>query len=342
VALACDCLLAQAAKPERVIATWFGITNHFYQVGDISFMQDGAVSGLGGDLSPDASVALVWRALAAGGATAPEAIFVGHDHGDHSQDVVRWAQTFPEATVYGPMSMCAKLIEVGLGARCEGWRPDNTDGTTVIRLGEYVEIRPFRWLHSSHNLCVERDRPDTPTFAYLISVDASDGRINILSHDSGTSVGLTHEIVDDAGVWTAPFESLTNAMKNADVERLDLWQGGSENRLLRQARLVVPLARPVAFQPQHWADRDHVLSEGIGWNYFPGRSFEAYLSDHDVAMLVQDNFFAGVEVRPGEIRVHSTAETRAVMGLPSSGPGPREVVSHPRLADLPSGECPGD
>lgn len=331
-------------RPDNVAATWFGVTNHHYQIGDVSFIQDGAVSLYVGDsMNATAAVDKTWTALAKGGATTPSHIFVGHDHGDHSVDTAVWARKFPNARIVGPKSQCDSLAQAGVRNECLSLTPEMANGRYVIKLGEHVTIRPVRWLHANHSGCGlgSAAQAATPTYGFLIRTDTKGGVVAVYANDSGTGDNLTVPVVDAAsGTYGAPLTNLASAMQDAGVSRLDLWQGGSETRVLKQARYIVPLWHPKAFQPQHWAERN--MLQGIPYDWFPGPTFTKYLADNNVAVVKQQNYFDAIVVDATSTRRQSNPAVKAEWGLPADGTGPGPVGTHPRLATIPSGECPTD
>jgi hypothetical protein len=331
-------------KPDNLVATWFGVTNHHYQIGDVSFVQDGQVSNyVGGTMDAQAAVNLVWDALAKGGATPPTHIFIGHDHtADHSRDIPQWINRFPEVKVYAPLSTCSRLANQGIPNECTALTPDKADGRYTIELGEHVQVRPVRWRHSNHSGCVTNVNT-TPTYGFLISANTKSGLVTVYSNDSGSGTPdlLTTPVMDlETGTYLPPMEALGNAMQGAGAPYMDLWQGGSETRVIRQARHVVPAFKPKAYQPQHWAERN--LLEGIPYYFFPGPTFAQYLADNNVDMLMQENYLDAVVVDTASTRRHPNPEVKAHLGLPANGPGPGPVGPHPRLVTVPSGECLGD
>lgn len=327
-------------RPENLKATWFGVTNHHYQVGDVSFIQDGQVSNYMDGLTPAQAVDKTWAALAKGGAKPPTHIFIGHDHtADHSRDTPVWLAKFPQIKVIAPKTQCDRLVELGIKNECTTLTPAMSDGKFVIKMGDNVEIRPVKWTHSNHNVCVTTTNT-FPTWGYLIRVDTNRGPITVFSHDSGSGDGLDKSAVEETGTYLAPLTSLANAMQGAGATRIDLWQGGSETRVLKQARQVVPLFKPKAFQPQHWAERN--MLQGIPYDWFPGATFTKYLADNAVNVVKQQNYFDAVVVDVDGTRRLANPAVKAEIGLPADGTGPGTVGSHPRLVALPSGECPGD
>lgn len=332
-------------RPDDIRITWFGITNHQYQIGDLSFFQDGSVSRNAGTLTPDEAVDKTWNALKAGGAGEPSYIFIGHDHTpDHSTDSLRWAARFPKAKFIAAKSQCDRFVANNMTVDCLSLTPEMSNGKYVIKLNEFVEVRPVRWLHTNTSFCSPGNSGNFPTWGFLIKVDTKAGIKSIFSNDSGTGDNLQKEVVDDDGVnWGAPLTNLVQAMDDAGLETLDLWQGGPETRLIRQARFIVPLWKPKAFQPQHWADRDDIFG-GIPFEYVAGPTYTKYLADNKVDLLVQQNYFDALVIDKEGIRRLPNPETKMAAGLPADGPGPKPLVPNPRLAQSPNGdgECPGD
>jgi hypothetical protein len=53
------------------------------------------------------------------------------------------------------------------------------------------------------------------------------------------------------------------------------------------SRHVVPAFKPKAYQPRHWAERN--LLQGVPYYFFPGPTFEQYLADNNVKVVMQEN-----------------------------------------------------
>jgi hypothetical protein len=329
-------------RPVGPVSTWFGITNLHYQIGDLSFIQDGAVSGTytGRTLTAEQAVDKVWSALAKGGASVPAYMFIGHDHGDHSQDTAVWAAKFPDMKIIAANTQCASLATKGIRNSCTSWAPSNTDGNYAMQLGEYVTIRPVKWKHADHSGCVTTNTL-FPTVGLLITTETRKGRVHIWVHDSGSGNNLNQNVTEAGlGTFLNPIDSLTNAMRNAGATRIDLWQGGSETRVIKQAKWIVPRWHPKVFQPQHWAEQN--MLAGIPYDYYPGPAFSSYLSTNGVAVLKQQNYLDAVMVTPSGTKRIDNAAAKAEMGLPATGSGPGPVGPHPRLATQPNGQCDED
>src|SRR5687767_1827005 len=131
-------VIAADKKIDSVRMTWYGITNWHYQIGDVGVILDG--ESVNGALSA-ASVAKQLNAIRKKGTV--DYVIVGHEHGDHSNQVPEIAKQ-TSARIYAPSRVCTRVVAAGVDpSRCV-----SLDGGETIKISEVAEIRVVRWVHS--------------------------------------------------------------------------------------------------------------------------------------------------------------------------------------------------
>ena len=85
--------------------------------------------------------------------------------------------------------------------------------------------------------------------AYLFVIDTPRGPLSLFFQDSAGAVDLAAPVVVDGHDYGAPIENLRHALREAGLDRVDLWigTGGAE-----VAALVLPVLKPAAYMPVHW------------------------------------------------------------------------------------------
>jgi hypothetical protein len=84
---------------------------------------------------------------------------------------------------------------------------------------------------------------------FLFTVDGAQGRFSWFYQNSASAVDLQESIIVDGKNYGAPLENLKAAMKDADLQSVDLWIGTGGAPV---AKLVLPVIKPKAFLPIHW------------------------------------------------------------------------------------------
>jgi hypothetical protein len=149
-------------------------------------------------------------------------------------------------------------------------------GGERIELGEGVTMRVVRWNHSGdpavnpgqHNprelAAVPTRDPSTGGLrpglvedfpnggggrAYLFTMNTPNGRLSWFFQNSASPVDLHLPIVVDGVSYGAPIDNLRAAMRDADIQSVDLWIGTGS---VPVAALLLPILKPKAFLPVHW------------------------------------------------------------------------------------------
>ncbi|WP_243724509.1 MBL fold metallo-hydrolase [Pigmentiphaga sp. D-2] len=341
-----------AKAPEKVLMTWFGITNWHYQIGDKGVLLDGEVVNGGRSPNVDA-VTKAHKALTEvkDQPRSIDVILLGHIHPDHSIQIPEWAKQTGK-TVYGPPAICNAITSYGLPAeQCVGLK-----GGEVIKLDEFSEIHAVRWNHSVSCGAFSNGVTGPETFGFLFVVQTRSGKkVNWYVSDSGAGgpdltaprvVTTTENGVQKTITYGSPIANLTEAMKKAGVTALDVWQGGPESRMVYQARTVVPLYGVKLFMPHHLNARaaqrqGFSLEYGMHYAYSEDDQpkLKEFLSTVGVPQVWPTNYFDAWTFDADGVKVASNAEMKAVYGLPATGPGPGTQYPNPRAGDL---ECDYD
>jgi L-ascorbate metabolism protein UlaG (beta-lactamase superfamily) len=139
-----------ALRPDRVILSWFGVTNFAAAIGGHVVLLDGWVPR--GEFSgyvPSSPAELA--------TLKPEFIFTGHGHFDHMADAAEIITLSPSTTLVGTPEHCAQVREQAMGAmvRCldavpEGSAPGTEDMNLSARLGwSDVHVSVIKHIHSA-------------------------------------------------------------------------------------------------------------------------------------------------------------------------------------------------
>ncbi len=317
VLFCCMAALASAAAPSHVDITWMSITNIYYELGPLGILTDGYFTripesefyGGGGGLAkthhayrPDvATITRVMKAL--GGPRKVTLLFTGHSHFDHSFDTATWSR-LTGAPIIGSKTTCLQAMAQGIPTK----RCTAVSGGEKIPLADGVTVRVIRWNHSGsseknpeqHNP-VELDavpQPDPATGglhggvaedfpngggvrAYLFTVDGPQGRFSWFFQNSASAEDLTKPIIVAGVNYGAPIENLQAAMKEAGLERVDLWIGTGDVAL---AKMVLPVIRPKAFLPVHWDGLWGAFQAGVPKAY-QDFTLEALMADQQVKVI---------------------------------------------------------
>ena len=325
--------------PSAIKMVWFGITNWHYQIGDVGILLDGETRNAALQL---ASVTKALDSLKREGTI--DAILVGHDHGDHSNQVPGWAAQTGKP-VYASGGVCAKLLNLGLPAsQCT-----TLLGGETIKLNDFTTVRVVRWVHSNDCGEFSNGTGGIETFGFLLTARSNDKDkvLNLFVSDSGAGgADLTTPRRVGATVYGSPIENLRTAMQEAGLKKLAIWQGGPESRMVNQAKIVVPTVHVETFMPHHLNARANDQSSFnllYGMHYAYGINdqpmLNSYLQSQGVPQVFPTNYFdAWTYGTNGIVKIPNTA-MKADYGLPPEGPGPGVQGPNPRLGDL---ECPGD
>lgn len=327
--------------PTDIRMTWFGITNWHYQIGAVGILLDGETRNQGSTPNAD-SVAKALVSLQRTGTV--DAILVGHDHGDHSAQVPEWARQTGKQ-VYAPATVCTKLAARGVpAAQCTP-----LVGGEKISLARYVDVHVVRWVHSVDCGEFSNGTGGPETFGFLITAQTNkkDEILNVYVSDSGAGgPDLTTPRVANGVTYGSPLDNLRAAVNAAGLERIDIWQGGPESRMVYQARTVVPAFNVRTFMPHHLNSRGNAQSRfnleyGMHYPYSidDQPKLKAFLEAAGVPQVFPTNYFdAWVYDKNGLAKVDNAA-AKADWGLPAEGPGPGLQGPNPRAGDL---ECPAD
>lgn len=277
-------LLPAARGADHVDITWMSITNLHLDFGSTRVVADGYITRLpedlffggGGGLArtrramrPDAAaVREVFDAI--GGRRAVDLLLTGHSHFDHSFDTPVWAR-LSGAPVIGSATTCLQLR----AARIPASRCRTVNGGERIRIAAGVTMRVIRWNHSGDpaknpeqhdarelesvpmpdadgglRAGVAEDFPNGGgNRAYLFVIDAPGGPVSLFFQDSAGAVDLATPIVIGGRDFGAPIDNLRRALRDAGLERVDLWIGTGGAEI---ASMLLPVLKPAAYMPVHW------------------------------------------------------------------------------------------
>jgi len=303
-------------RADHVDITWMSITNLYLDFGSTRVVADGYITRLpeelffggGGGLAqtrrsarPDeAAVREVFEAI--GGRRAIDLLITGHSHFDHSFDTPVWAR-LSGAPIVGSTTTCLQVQAARIPAR----RCRAVFGGERIALADGVAMHVVRWNHSGdparnpeqhdpHELVavpvpdaqgglragVAEDFPNGGgNRAYLFVVDAPGGPLSVFFQDSASAIDLQVPIVVDGRDFGAPLDNLRRAMRDAGLERVDLWIGTGGAEI---ASLVLPVLKPAAYLPVHWDGLYGLFKVGPPAPYADAR-LEKMLAEAGVALV---------------------------------------------------------
>ena len=339
-----------AKAPVSVRTTWFGISNWHYQAGEVGFVLDGEVVNSGSAPSP-AAVTKALTALKLRGTV--DVFLVGHEHGDHALQIPEYAKQTGKP-IYAPKKVCEAVAAYGNAAN----QCTTINGGETLKVSEFVTVRVVRWLHSLDCNQVGTGAEGVVTFGFLVTVQTpiKDQMLTVYASDSGAG-GQDLFIPRVVGKGTpgektygAPFTNLANAVRDAGVKRIDLWQGGPESRVVNQARVLMPAFDIKYFQPHHLGTRATLvdgtnvgfkLEYGLHFPYLPSEvpKLTAFMASAGVEAQNPVNYFDAWVLNKDGFKSADNADVKAVYGLPATGPGPGKQGPNPRAGQL---ECPND
>jgi len=293
------------------------ISNVYYEVGSKHILTDGYITRLpqsafyggGGGLAQtrqpfQSDVAAVSRVLKAlGGPSKIDLLLTGHSHFDHSFDTATWSR-LTGARIIGSKTTCLQASAEKIPSK----RCTAVYGGEKLELAKGVTMRVVRWNHSGdpatnpeqHNpielKSVPRPDPaggglhagvaeDFPNGggvrAFLFTVDGPQGRFSWFFQNSASAVDLNVPIVVDGTNFGAPLENLKAAMRDAQLESVDLWIGTGG---LAVAKLVAPVLAPKAYLPVHWDGLWGAFEAGVPMRYSDPQ-LEAFLVERKVMLI---------------------------------------------------------
>ncbi len=342
LALLATALPAQGAGPAFVELSWLSISNVYQRIGSLDVLIDGYITrvpaseffGGGGGLAstrrpwkPD--VPEISRVLTAlGGPTSIDLLLTGHSHFDHSFDTGTWS-TLTGAPVIGSRTTCLQVQADGVPA----------SSCTIVDGGERLTLAPgvtmwvIRWNHSGdpavnpeqHNPVelsqvptrdaisgglragVAEDFPNGGgNRAFLFVVDGAAGRFSWFFQNSASAVDLEVPIVVDGRDHGAPLANLRAAMKDAGLQRVDLWMGSGAAAI---APRVLPVLEPKAFLPVHWDGLYSPFKAGVPAPYRDPR-LQGLLQAANVALVTPTQYGDTWRLDASGIRPMETGLTR--------------------------------
>ena len=272
--------------------------------GYISRIPESAFSGpsfaYGEPSLPD--TAAIQRVIDALGSPKIDFILTGHSHFDHSFDVAAWAR-LSGAHIVGARSTCLQAAAQAIpDARCtsveggEVIRLGLHVSVRVVRWNHSGDTTTFegKLLHAPLELIappqpgsaglkpgILQDFPNGGgARAYLFTAQTAAGPVHWLYSNTGNAVTFRQPVTIDEAFFTerqlavdtlsiaehatSAREHLQAALKDAGLERVDLWLGFSDRPL---AQAVHPVLNPKAHIPHHWDGLFSPFFDGVPYAY---------------------------------------------------------------------------
>ncbi|MGH3519068.1 MAG: MBL fold metallo-hydrolase [Haloechinothrix sp.] len=308
--------------PRNVRLTWMGIANWLIEVGGTRVVMDnyftripqdqffGGTVGLAHTRDPQVTdEAINTEVIDALGNRDIDYILTGHSHFDHSFDTPFWGNV-TGAHIIGSRSTCYQAI---------AWDVPESQCTIVVG-GEVIElargftVRVVRINHSGTDASpdlhepLELDSVPTPDPAtgglfagtldsfpnggggrgFLFTVETPSGSVSWLMTDTGSPSDWDEPVVVDGVDYGAPHDNLVAAMADAGIDSVDLWIGLGGQPL---AELVVPVANPDAYIPNHMGNFYVPFKEGLSEDrQFSNPGLAAFLDAEGVELVIPEQY----------------------------------------------------
>ncbi|RZJ11964.1 MAG: hypothetical protein EOP39_04985 [Rubrivivax sp.] len=326
------------------------IANWYFRIGDKRIMMDGYITrlpesifmappGLPNDKlaftnSPQgidtASIAKVRDAVL--GSDKLDLLLAGHAHWDHSWDTPTWSR-LTGASMIGGATACMQASAQGVATnRCRV-----VSGGEAISLGDGITMRVVRFNHSGdatnplQHFARELYRPPVPdpitggfragvgedypngggNRAFLFTIDRPDGKLAFFVNNSASDYDLDKPIVVDGADFGSPLANLAAAMKDAGLERVDLWIGTGGKAV---AEKLVPLLHPKVYIPNHWDGLFHPFWRGLPYP-FKDENLSAYLTAQNIQLVPQRQYFDKFVLTTHGIDVDVNREVKRKLGF---------------------------
>jgi hypothetical protein len=258
-----------AVRRDRVILSWFGVTNFAMAIrGHVVLLDAWVPRGASSGYVPSSPEELA--------ALAPEAILIGHAHFDHAADAVPIAQA-SGATLIGNAEQCAALRArvATMPPRCVEALPAGAPPGTTAEVNELrgVGVKIVKHLHSGPtgpgNDPTGYHLPVTPapSTTQLEHPPTPQDMAHIVEHAPDAEAGTDlwrFEVGDLSLVWNdsagpladeAPqaFDAL-RALRPVDVQVGAIQGFNQVTNGLRDARMYIEAIEPATFVPAHHDD----------------------------------------------------------------------------------------
>jgi hypothetical protein len=339
------------AQPVSVELTWMSIANWDMKIGGKRIMMDGYFTRLPNTLFVPAPAfpndMYTFTNAPAGvdmeslrkvkeaelGPAKLDVLLVGHSHWDHSWDSPALAK-LTGAQMIGGVSSCLQAAAQGVpAAQCR-----SVSGGEKIDLGEGITVRVVRWNHSGdptnpvQHFARELYRPPVPDAAtggyragvgedypngggnraFLFTIDRpGEQRLAFFVNNSASAFDLDKDIVVDGASHGSPLGNLAAAMKDAGLTELDAWIGTGGKAV---AELVVPVARPRLYIPNHWDGLFNSFWAGMPYPY-KDDALQAYLKAQQVTLLPQKQYFDKYVLTKAGAQIDANLDIKRKLGF---------------------------
>jgi L-ascorbate metabolism protein UlaG (beta-lactamase superfamily) len=343
------------AADAKVEMTWMSIANWYFQANGKRIMMDAYITRLPGapffyGPAGKPNELYAWTRESAGVDTASitkvkdavlgkdslDWMLVGHSHWDHSWDSPTWVK-MTGAKMIGGLSSCYQAQAQGVDAKdCRV-----VNGGEKLSLGEGITVRVVRWNHSGdvsnpiQHFPRELDRPPVPDAkgwlragvgedypngggnrAFLITVEGSDGPVNVFVNNSASAFDLDKDVVIDGVNYGAPIANLAAAMKDAGLTSVDAWIGAGGEPV---AKIVVPVIHPKVMIPNHWDGLFNPFWPGLPYPY-KDDALTAYLKAQNIPLMPQKQYFDTYVLTRAGVTMDNNHAMKARMGFADEQP----------------------
>ncbi len=333
-------------KTHDVKLTWMGMANwlidvdgnqvllntYFSRLPQSDFTGEGPF-GIARSVRPKVPDTKAYEAVTnAYGTLKPQFILTGHSNWDHSWETGRVAK-MTGAKVVGPPSTCFQAFAQGIAAnQCTpvvgGEQISLVPGlkVAVVHLNHSGDSVSGPTLHNPVELgkapAPEADgglRPGTledfpnggGARGFLFSVDSPGKPFTFFFQDSASPTDFLQPVVVAGTDYGIPAQNIMDAMKKANVDRVDLWISTGSKGL---AQLEMPILKPKFVIPNHWEGLFNAIEKGLPTKY-SDPPLEAYIADSGAKLLPPCQYFDSWKAGASGVSTVSNSAIKQKLGL---------------------------
>ena len=145
----------------------------------------------------------------------------------------------------------------------------------------------------------------------MFTVDGPRGRYSWFYQNSASAADLHVSIILDGTDYGAPLDNLKAAMREAGIERVDLWIGTGGAAI---AKLVAPVIRPKAYIPVHWDDFFAPFEAGVTKPY-SDPELEAFLAASHIKLLKPEQYMDKWRLDADGISAEPNLDIKGTLGF---------------------------
>lgn len=345
-----------ATDDDAVRITWIGVANWLFEVGATRVLYNAYFTRISEDqfyggpaefnhtyepqVPDEATVQRVVHALTDDGRI--DYVLTGHSHFDHAFDVAAVAK-LSGAQVIGSQSTVLQAIAQDV--------PESQ--CTIVSGGERIELAPdltvsaVRWAHGLAEMAPELSAPRELDVApirdpitgglkaggldafpngggargFLFEFAGPSDSVSWYVTDASTPGAPDAKVVLDGVDYGRPLDNLTSAMRQADLQSVDLWiaLGVPFPEAESTIELGLPILRPRYVIPHHFDPLFHPFEFGLD----PDGGFEndvitALVDQAGAQLHVPRQYLDSWDLHSSGLKSRDSSQIRAQLGIPDS------------------------